>query len=471
MTKQSKQQQGQKAKGHGKQHATKMGDVGWASANASAARLRKRKVAKLLDGRRTEERQSGEFYARVNSDRSTDLDAALAGEVGSYAYPGGDQPSIHFAVVKEARRTDSVSVIHLETIQEGHPLARAIFDPKVYVPCFYVQKFGTRFQSKLTDRLAAATQQLIVHYFANPAAYVAEDEESLDKTAASVMSDDGEDHSVDSVFLMASSDHEALLAEMEGDYLVPSPEGDVVVRVFAKGQKRVLRAVASRNPDVTPSGVFIPVYLLFKPSLEQVTSTEFYQVQLALFMFMRTELGELISRSRPIERYVAPPSKQASVPTVVPTEPPQTAVNNNPVKLLPPPLSPQHQAEEVDVTEHQPFTVRQFLTKDAVGIFHHGMGETLAYFRMEKIAGNQSFVLIAVDEGHVLQPCLEAHDTVHVHLQDLRRDDGPYDGNVTVMRNARECVRQYLRTVARSLGLGPVRPKEAVTSAGGQSAA
>lgn len=442
----SKQEKGQPK---GKQNAVNMGNVGRASANAVAAHQRIRKAARLVEQRRDAERQAGQFHNRVNEGRQTDLNAALGGIVGSYAYPGGNLPSVQFTVSREVLGESIVSVIRFEAVQQGHELIGQPFDPKVFVPCHFVRKFGTAYTSRRQDRLARATQELIVHYLARASGITVAQEVRSCSVTTPVEPPLVEETSEDPIFQTALTDYAAMLAEKLGIYRIPSPEGDVVVTVFQKGQKIVLRAVASKNPGVVPSKAFLPIYLLFKPALEQVTAADVYEQQIALFMFIRTSLGELISRSRTVERYIAPPPELVEVP--------EEAIAVPLTEMVPAALPPQTQVEEVDVTGHQPFMARQFLNKNEAGIFHHAVGGALAFFRLERIAGNQAFVLIAADDGHPLVPCLEAHREVHVHLQDLNREDGPYNTDMSIMRNARECVRQYLRQVGRSLGLGPKR--------------
>ncbi len=451
MTKQ-KTNDGQKKgsnKGQGKQNPVNLGSVTESIKLTEAGRSRARNVARLLEARRNDEREVGIFHTRVNGGRSTDILAALAGEVGSYAYPGGSEPSIHFSVTREVRKDDTVPVIRFEAAQKGHKLIGTTFDPKVYVPCYYVQKYGLDFKSKHKSKLASATQELIVRYFTEVIGLTP----SVPETAQTKQDDE--------IFQNASTNHKTMLGEKEGLYLIPSAQGDVVVEVFARNEKAFLRVEASKNPGIEPSPMYLPVYLLFKERLDQVTPDDVYEKQFALYIFIRTELSDVINSSKPVKRQhsfsqpVAPVLRE--VPKEVAALAPTAPIAAKPASTRP----PQPEVEEVDVTGHQPLTAMQFIRKDEEGIFHHGEGP-LAYFRKERIAGVPSFVLIAVEEGHPLVSCLEKHDTVHVHLQDLSVSDRPYDGDLSNMRNARECVRQYLRRVGLSFGL---RPKQALTVA------
>lgn len=424
-------------KGHGKQNPVNFGSVGRNAQRAEDERARNRKVARLLEARRDGERQEGTFHARVNEGRSTDIMAALAGEVGSYAYPGGNEPSVHFSVTREVRKLDTVAVIRFEAVQKGHTLVGTTFDPRIYVPCYYIMKYGFRFQPKSKDPLVAATQKTIVYYLA----------EAIGLTP--LASETTEAEQEDPIFQSASTDHKSMLGEKDGLYLIPSAQGDVVVEVFTRGDKAFIKVAASKNLEIELSRVYLPVYLLFKDRLDQVTTDEVYEKQFALYLFIRTELGDVINHTKSVKR-------QRSFQQPVTREVPKEEVVPAPIVAKPAPVRlPQPEVEEVDVTSHQPLTALQFWDKNQEGIFHHGEGGVYAYFKRERVAGVPSFVLIAAEEGHPLVPCLMKHDSVHVHLQDLSASDRPYDGDLSNMRNARECVRQYLRRVGLSLGLRP----------------
>lgn len=427
-------------KGHGKQNPVNLGSVTENIKLTEIGRSRTRKVARLLDARRHDERQNGTFHARVNEGRSTDIMAALAGEVGSYAYPGGNEPSVHFSVTKEVRKFDAVAVIRFEAVQKGHELAGTTFDPRIYVPCYYIMKYGFRFQSNSKDQLVAATQKTIVYYLAEAIGLP-----PLESETTAV-------EQGDPIFQNASTDHKSMLGEKNGLYLVPSAQGDVVVEVFTRDDKAFIKVAASKNVEIELSRVYLPVYLLFKDRLDQVTTDEVYEKQFALYLFIRTELGDMINNTKPVKRQRSFWQPVAPVLREVPNE----EVMPAPIVAKPAPVRPPRpEVEEVDVTGHQPLTALQFWDKNQEGIFHHGEGGVYAYFRRERIAGVPSFVLIVAEEGHSLVPCLVKHDTVHVHLQDLSASDRPYDGDLSNLKNARECVRQYLRRVGFSLGLRP----------------
>jgi hypothetical protein len=270
----------QEQKGHGNQKNSggRAGSVTENVEKAEAGRSHKRNEGKSRDKHRNEERERGTFHIRVNEGRSNDILAAIGGETGSYAYPGGNRPSIHFNVQKEIFTDGSSSVIRLESIQEEHELEGKVFDSKVYVPCGYVQKFGLHFQSRREDRLAAATQELIVHYLARMSVHLPEIDE----------------RKVVDVWATASESCKSMLSERDGNYLVHSEAGDVIFRVYHLGKKACIKVLASKNPSLDVTNIFVPVHCLFGPSLQQVTDETTYLAQLATFMFIRTELASLI---------------------------------------------------------------------------------------------------------------------------------------------------------------------------------
>ncbi len=201
------------------------------------------------------------------------------------------------------------------------------------------------------------------------------------------------------------------------------------------------------DPIPESEGNFLPLVTLAHKTLKDVGQPKHvldWQVELhsTLRHFLKDELGA----NPPFSSKLTPP-----VHIVAPQlqlRPQRTADHESATAQA-------NKSEEgVDVTGHKPLTGTQFFAKDTSGIYTHEKNGCLAYFRLERIAGVQSFKLVAVDEGHPLMHCLEHHDTVHVHLQDLPANNRPY-GALQEMRNARECVRQYLRQVGMSFGIKP----------------
>jgi hypothetical protein len=224
----------------------------------------------------------------------------------------------------------------------------------------------------------------------------------------------------------------------------------LIVKTCGRQELDSLVVVESTFDPIPLSENFLPITCLYHPQLKDVgqgATVLSWQSELhgALRHFLREEIAATrLNRHNSISRPITAPQfnlrKQKQVIPVVPAK-----------KII--------EEDTIDVTGHVPLAAAHFLSKDMSGIYHHCQESKLAYFRKERIAGVASFILIATDEGHPLQSCLEHHETVHVHLQDLPINDRPY-GDLKEKRNARECVRQYLRQAGFALGVRPREKKE-----------
>lgn len=265
-------------------------DRGRMIAESEGGRATKRNHRKSLDVRRNNERETGEFYLRTNEGRSADIAAACRGEVGNYAFPGGNAPSLHFNVQKEVGKQGSLSVIRLETVQRGHELEGEVFDQKVFLPSFYVEKFGGEFRSRFDDRLAASTQELICHYMADQLGFGTNFDEV--EVAETTYEQTGTE-TFDSMFARASDDMKSMLNGIVGLYGLTTGEGQVILEVFT-GKRSNLQVIDSTDPQVSAERVYIPVKCVFHNTLDKVTDDKTYGLQLAIYTFIRSELGQLI---------------------------------------------------------------------------------------------------------------------------------------------------------------------------------
>jgi hypothetical protein len=268
----NKQQQSQ-TNGNGGKSA---GDVAKSIQSSEEGRRKKNRRAKQLERARNEERTNGTFHARVNNNRSNSLQDALSGVEGSYAFPGRNEPSILFRTESVVGKAGKMAVIYLETIQEGHKLAGAVFDPATYTPVFYIGKFGTMFASRLEGKLAAKTQELVCHYFATL------DDVDQPTNEPEVVSENMTD----------------LLSEKVGLYKLKTERGEVALRATLRGRTVHVNVESSTVPDIAPSTVSVPIYLLRRNAINQVTDDVTYAAQLTLFMFLRIELAELLNVER-----------------------------------------------------------------------------------------------------------------------------------------------------------------------------
>lgn len=275
-------------KGNGKGHQKKgsgggrVGSVAENIKNTEGGRSIRRNENKLRDRHQMEERDRGVFHARVNEGRSNDLVAAIIrGEPGSYAWPGGNEPSLHFSVGKEIRRHDTVQAVRFEAVQKGHELEGCVFDPKVWVNAADILKHGENFKSRAPDRLMAATQELICQYMALKLeeAFVPEENESEAETPSSAH------------LRLATSNLGGIADEVAGFYLFEENERKVVVEVFHAKSKVNLKVVYSEVPELTACGAFVPVHLLSAETLDQITPDHVYAQQCAIHAFVKPKLA------------------------------------------------------------------------------------------------------------------------------------------------------------------------------------
>lgn len=268
----------------GKQNSDRRGSVAESVKTTEIGRAAKRQARLFQEKRRNNERETGIFHTRVNAERSNDLAAAARGAVGSYAWPGNNEPSLHFNVQPEVGKQGSMPVVRLETIQYGHKLEGSVFDPKIFLPCFYIEKFGTTFRSRLEDHLGARTQELICHYLADQLGY-----DSISDILEAAPVDTFED-----VFNRSNPDMKMMLKGVVGQYGIETEHGQVLLEVFA-GKRSNLRVINSTDNRVTGSRAYIPVHCVFQRTLEKVTDEATYAVQLAVYTLIQNELGELIA--------------------------------------------------------------------------------------------------------------------------------------------------------------------------------
>jgi hypothetical protein len=163
----SKKAQGPRGqgKGHpGKQNQDRRGDVGENIKKTESARESKRHAEKAADAQRNKEAASGQLFARLNSGRSNIIVDLFEGEVGLYAFPGGDKPSAHFEVREQLIYSEKHPVTYFEAAQRGHDLQGTAWDTKTYVRVSHLH-YGAKYSSKM-EGLQGQTQEMMVHYFA-----------------------------------------------------------------------------------------------------------------------------------------------------------------------------------------------------------------------------------------------------------------------------------------------------------------
>ncbi len=262
-------------------NAGRQGSVGENTKRTEIARQQKSKRAALLDARREDERKDGSFYLRVNANRSNDIVKACAGQIGNYAIPGDGLPSMHFNVQKEVGTKGAMSVIRLESIQEGHECHGTIFNPQTFLPCFYIEKFGNGFTSRSPDRLNAATQEFICHYFsqlmASPQGDVMGDEVPAEEL-----------HQAE-----PSEDLAAGLDGVSGLYRYTNDKGTVVLGVY-QTKYPVVEIVESTIPDIAVSQIFLPLHVMKLKKLGSDLPEDVMIQQRSIYHLLR-EIAEKIA--------------------------------------------------------------------------------------------------------------------------------------------------------------------------------
>ena len=204
----AKDNQAGKSKGHGKQNGAG-GSIKGPTCAVDSANGRKisRSEEERLERARLAEIEAGTYYTRLNAGRSTDIASASRGDLGEYAHPGGNEPSLHFNVQRDIGPKGSRSVIRFETVQRCHELEGRPFNPGTYLPAFYVEKFGKDFRSIAQDPLVASTQELICHYLTDKFSFGITADEIIATTFP---------ETIDEMFARVGTDKAAMQAMLDG---------------------------------------------------------------------------------------------------------------------------------------------------------------------------------------------------------------------------------------------------------------
>jgi len=281
------------------------GDIGKSIERTESGRAPIRKHRNMMETRREAERQNGSFYLRTNAGRSNDLYAALDGQIGDYAFPGGDQPSTHLNVQKEVGRLGAMAVLRLETIQYGHDLQHEIFDPNIFLPCYFVKKSGLDFCSRLSERLSSTTQELICHYLAmqlQTSAGVDDSSATQDIALESVPEPIMEltPETFEQALSRSNKSMEDLLAGKPDLYGHETVSGAVLVDCFIGGPRNLpcIEVTGSTHANVVASDAFLLVHNLRKVTLDRSSgvSDDLYQQMHAIHAFFRNEFKDLLTK-------------------------------------------------------------------------------------------------------------------------------------------------------------------------------
>jgi hypothetical protein len=261
--------------------------------DSEGGRKTKRNERQAAERRRLEQVQSGTFYTNLNEGRSSDIAAAVTGQVGIYAYPGGNKPSLHFNVQNETGRLGTMPVVRFEAVQRGHELEGGVFNRDTYLPCFYIEKFGADFRSRSQNRLAATTQELICLYLTTQL-HTRKEEVTQAPTI-----------SIEEVYEKSKGSQEDLRAMLEGvigTYGIKADKGIVILKGYQRYGKARLSVHMSSVQGVVEGSYYLPTHLVKQPSLDKVTDEDTYSNQFSLFLFLRENLSELLTQPAPPEK-------------------------------------------------------------------------------------------------------------------------------------------------------------------------
>jgi hypothetical protein len=280
----------QAGKGHGKQNGAG-GSIKGPQCAKDGANDRKtsRAEEERLERARLAEIEAGTYYIRLNAGRSTDIASACRGELGDYAHPGGNEPSLHFNVQKDINPKGPRSVVRFETVQRGHELEGQVFNSGTFVPTFYIEKFGADFRSQSANSVVAAAQELICHYLAHKLNFGITAEETAPTTFPETIEEMLARVGTDKVAM------QAMLAGVPGLYGCKTARGILILEVFV-GKRPNIKVVDSTIPDIQVSRAFLPVHLLPQKPLNQVTDDWTYTQQFVLYTFLQNELADLFNK-------------------------------------------------------------------------------------------------------------------------------------------------------------------------------
>lgn len=247
----------------------------------------------------------------------------------------------------------------------------------------------------------------------------------------------------------AESCHELgrLAVAQVGQYGLQDETGTIILflTINAKG-KGVIHIVHSTVHGILPSDNWhIPVSTLrYEELSEGVTTGPLLEWQKRVHAFIRKQVQPFLVTRVPglaekmAEAYIETPLE---VKTPIATPVAKTVIE----KMI------------VDTTGAKPMNVAAFLgvNKNESVLYFHQEGDVRAFFQAEVIAGNQAVTLVHAEQGHSMFRALADHQKVVVHLATLKNQTGPYSDDLTQIKTARECVRQFLRAIAQSFGLKP----------------
>lgn len=283
---------------------------------SAANRVTARKQEERLSQARQVLKQTGEFFLKKNEGRTTDIFRLEAGEVGEYAIPGGDQPSVHLCVVEAGTPEKPFRVVYFESAHEKSGLPGNM-STETYLPIWTLSKDS--FQSRMLGH-SAETQNKLFGFLTGV----------IDNTRAEIAKNKMANELADMVS-KSTMDLRGIKHGKIDSYAITKGEGVAVLSVFMAKHLSVT-VLRSTIAELPATKAFLPIKLLGYNELRQVTTDDIYAGQLAIYSFLKPILDNLVED---VPKKVSKPTPPIVVSVVTPAETLTTpVVKEEPVVMI-----------------------------------------------------------------------------------------------------------------------------------------
>lgn len=272
--------------------------------DCAVASATRREAIRKEEDRLAKEREAlkatGEFFLRQNDGRETDIFQIEAGEIGQYAIPGGDKPSVHLHVAEVGTPEKPLRVVYFDNAHEGSGLP-GYLSKETFLPVWALSKDS--FTSRM-DGHRAETQNELFSFLTK----------AIDDTRVQVAKDK-DANELTAILSKADKDLRGIKRSQIGLYAVTRGDDVAIFKVFIAKQVSV-SVLRSTIPDLPASKAFLPAYLLEKDELKQMAtiSDAVYAGQLAIYNFLKPILDVLVDDEP--QKVSRPPVVLASVKKV-----------------------------------------------------------------------------------------------------------------------------------------------------------
>lgn len=435
-----------------------MGNVAESIKSTKAGKLRKRHERKKKAS--CSASQKTEHLAQANAGRSSDILKMLEPTPGLYAFPGGNQPSVHLLVEEIVTIRGALHVIRIQEIQKGHILPQDL-STEHYLPYHFVERFGKSFTSQFPGAAGKRLQDNLCRYLAQILAERQVLEERVQEAK--------EEEQFSERLKRALSDLRPMRDNVFGDYVLE--DGTVVELVPSKdpllGNVKVVRGGEWCKLAIKHNW-FVPMKTLAFEELRKLekASGQMYAWQAQLHGMLREAFAKL-----PVKKSVQPVTQKPELVQQMQDVALTTSVvvdgNTNPI----PATKKKHFTPNVRGAKE--FSKEAFLGNEGLYFVLDDEGKK-AYLSVEKPTGNYTCTVYHAQKGfsrnHVLGEILLHHEHVRVELLSLSKVEGDKENlrefaDLSNIKQAREAFCRYLRNFARGWGLKPStkKAKERVT--------